>query len=62
MGDGLAVDEARARLERAYRVHDQREASAPIYAVAGEQPHAGGVAADHQPEAVVFDLVCGRSD
>src|SRR5262249_12416184 len=33
------------------------EASAPIDAVAGEQPHAGGVPARHQAKSVVIDLV-----
>src|SRR5215813_11978907 len=44
-GDGLPVDQAGARLERADGLHDQREASAPIDAVAGEQPHVGDIAA-----------------
>jgi hypothetical protein len=34
-----------------------REASPPVDAIAGEQPHAGGVAPRHQAETVVLDLV-----
>src|SRR5262249_12906176 len=57
IGDGLAVHQARARLERAQGLHDQREASRPVDPIAGEQPHANGVAPSHEAEAVVFDLV-----
>ena len=36
---------------------DPREAIGPIVAVAGEQPHALGLALDDQPLAVVLDFV-----
>jgi len=53
----LAVEQAGARPERAHSLYDQREAEAPIDAIAGQQPHAGGAAARHQPQAVKLDLV-----
>ena len=56
-GDRLSVDQARAHPERAGGLEDQRKASRPIEAVAGEQLDAGGVPADHHAEAVVLDLV-----
>jgi len=57
IGDRLPVDQARARPERGHGLYDQREASRPVDPIAGEQPHAGAVAARHQPIAVVLDLV-----
>src|SRR5262249_61117030 len=56
-GDRRAVDQERARHERASGLGDQREAVRPVEAVAGQQPDAGDIAADHQAEAVVLDLV-----
>jgi len=44
---GLAVDQARAHLERRDRRDNEREARRPVMPVAREQPHAGGIAARH---------------
>ena len=38
-------------------LHHQREAVRPVVAPAGDQPDAHGVAAGHQPVAVVLDLM-----
>jgi hypothetical protein len=43
--------------QRLDRVPDEREAIAPIMAVARQQPNASGVAARHEAKAVLLDLV-----
>ena len=50
-------DPGTAHLERAGGLGDQREAPRPVVPVVGQQHDAGGVAADHHAEAVVFDFV-----
>jgi len=53
----LAVDEARPHIEVIHGLDHKRVALRPVVAPAGDQPDAHRVAAGHQPEAVVLDLV-----
>ena len=53
----LSIDQAGAYLVVVHGLGHQRIALRPIVAPAGDQPDAHGIAAGHQPEAVVLDLV-----
>jgi len=53
----LAVDQAGPHLEAVHSLGHQRITGRPVVAPAGDQPDAHGIAAGHQPEAVVLDLV-----
>ena len=52
----LAVDQAGPHLS-GHGLDHKRAALRPVVAPAGDQPDAHRVAAGHQPEAVVLDLV-----
>src|SRR5262249_58259804 len=56
-GHRLAIYQTRFTAQEVDGHGDQREASSPIIAVAGEKPDAGRVSARHHAEAVVLDLV-----
>jgi hypothetical protein len=53
----LAVDQAGPHIEVIHGLDHKRVALRPVVAPAGDQPDAHGIAAGHQPEAVVLDLV-----
>ncbi len=53
----LAVDQAGTHLEVVHGLDHQRIAGGPVVALAGDQPDADGVPPDHEPEAVMLDLV-----
>jgi hypothetical protein len=53
----LSIDQAGAYLVVVHGLGHQRIALRPVIAVLGDEPDAHGIAAGHQPEAVVLDLV-----
>jgi hypothetical protein len=56
--DALRVgDLGHNRLDAVGGFGDEREAASPVDAVARQHPDAGHIAARHQPEAVVLDLM-----
>ena len=54
---GLAIDHEGGVAVTERGLGDQREAIAPVVAIAGEQPHAPAVALDDQSISVVLNLV-----
>jgi hypothetical protein len=56
-GDGLAVDDAGARLQAGQGLNDQREAVGQIVARTAIEIRLRAVLAGDDPETVVFDLV-----
>ena len=61
----LSIDQAGAYLVAVHGLGHQRIALRPVIAAPGDEPDAHGIAAGHEPEAVVLDLVnpvgAGRS-
>ena len=55
--DGLAVDRDRANPQTAGGLDDRRKAVAPIEPAAREQSHPSSLPANHEPVAIVLDLV-----
>ena len=53
----LSIDQAGAYLVAVHGLGHQRIALRPVIAALGDEPDAHGIAAGHQPEAVVLDLV-----
>jgi hypothetical protein len=53
----LAVDQKRPRPQRSRRLRYHRKPAGPVVPVAGEKPHAGGVAPHHHAKAVELDFV-----
>jgi hypothetical protein len=53
----LSIDQAGAYLVVVHGLDHQRIALRPVIAALGDEPDAHGIAAGHQPEAVVLDLV-----
>ena len=53
----LAIDQAGPHLEVIHGLDHERVAGRPVVAPAGNQPDAHGIAAGHEPEPVVLDLV-----
>ena len=53
----LSIDQAGAYLVVVHGLGHQRIALRPVIAALGDEPDAHGIAAGHQPEAVVLDLV-----
>jgi CheY-like chemotaxis protein len=55
--DGLTIDEAGPNPEVVHGLYDQGEPVGPVIAASGDEPDAHGIAARHQPVAVVLDLM-----
>jgi len=53
----LSIDQAGAYLVAVHGLGHQRIALRPVIAAPGDEPDAHGIAAGHEPEAVVLDLV-----
>ena len=56
-GNRFPIEQERTHLECAGSLGNQREASGPVVAIAGQQPDASRIPMHHHAEAIVLDLM-----